>query len=137
MKNKNILYGNKGVTLTDVIIGIVILTLFAGVISQLMYNIYNQSIEIQASAHANAYATIILEKVDEKSYEEIDGQNFITKLFNKGEIEVDGKYALEFTVEPLEGFDKDIIKKIILKIKYNVNGQEKEITMSKLKIKEI
>lgn len=137
MKNKNILYGNKGVTLTDVIIGIVILTLFAGVISQLMYNIYKQSIEIQASAHANAYATMILEKVDEKSYEEIDGQNFITKLFNKGEIEIDGKYALEFTVEQLKEFEKDIIKKVILKIKYNVNGQEKEITMSKLKIKEI
>lgn len=132
MKKKRIL-DNKGITGIDLVTGLIIFGLFVGLITSLMTSIYRQSIEIQKSANAMAYATIVLEKVDEKAFEEIDN-DFVTKLANSNEIVIDEGYTIDFSANI---FINDLLKKVTVKVVYDINGQERLLTIDKLKVKEI
>ena len=132
-KKKMKILDNKGVTGIDLTLSIIILSVFSGLIITLMASIRNNSIEIQKSANAMAYATIVLEKVDEKSFNEID-ENFVNALKTNGEIDVANDYAINFSTDVLE---ENLIKKVVVKVVYDINGEQKSITINKLKIKEI
>ena len=132
MKKKRIL-DNKGITGIDLVTGLIVFGLFVGLITSLMTSIYRQSIEIQKSANAMAYATIVLEKVDEKAFEEIDN-DFVTKLANSNEIVIDEGYTIDFSAN---NFINDVLKKVTVKVVYDINGQERLLTIDKLKVKEI
>lgn len=130
---KKIISNNKGVTGIDLTVAIIILTLYTGIIVTLMSNTYRTSIEIQMGANAMSYATMVLEKVDEKAYEEIDN-NFVTKLKSSGEVQMNDNYTVEISTNELE---ENMFKKVQVSVKYNLNGEEKSIVINKLKIKEI
>lgn len=130
---KKIISNNKGITGVDLTIGIIVLTLYTGIIISLMSRSYQLSKEIQMSANAMSYATIILEKVDEKAYEDIDA-NFVSKLQSSGEVKMSSDYTIDFSTEELE---KDLFKKVKVSVKYNLNGETKSLVINKLKIKEI
>lgn len=132
-EKKNTLLDNKGVTGVDLAISLIIIAIFSGVIAMLMANMYRTSIEIQKSANAMAYATIVLEKVDEKSFEEIE-DDFVEKLKSSGEFSMDDSYSMNFSTDILE---ENLFKKIVVKINYEIGGEQKSITINKLKIKEI
>lgn len=132
-EKKNTLLDNKGVTGIDLAISLIIIAIFSGVIAMLMANMYRTSIEIQKSANAMAYATIVLEKVDEKSFEEIE-DDFVEKLKSSGEFSMDDSYSMNFSTDILE---ENLFKKIVVKINYEIGGEQKSITINKLKIKEI
>ncbi len=132
MKKKKILYNNKGITGIDLTLSVIVLTTFAGIIIGLMVNNYRTSLEIQKSANAMSYATMILEKVDEKSYEKVT-DDFLSTI--SGEISMDSDYDISFNVSQLD--DSDYVKKVTIKVSYAVNNQRKDINISKLKIKEI
>lgn len=132
-EKKNTLLDNKGVTGVDLAISLIIIAIFSGVIAMLMANMYRTSIEIQKSANAMAYATIVLEKVDEKSFEEIE-DDFVEKLKSSGEFSMDDSYSINFSTDILE---ENLFKKIVVKINYEIGGEQKSITINKLKIKEI
>lgn len=132
-KKKNTLLDNKGVTGIDLAISLIIIAIFSGIIAMLMANMYRTSIEIQRSANAMAYATIVLEKVDEKSFEEIE-DDFVEKLKSSGEFSMDDSYSINFSTDILE---ENLFKKIVVKINYEIGGEQKSITINKLKIKEI
>ena len=130
---KKIISNNKGVTGIDLTVAIIILTLYTGIIVTLMSNTYKTSAEIQMGANAMSYATMVLEKVDEKAYEEIDN-NFVTKLKSSGEVQMNDNYTVEISTNELE---ENLFKKVQVSVKYNLNGEEKSIVINKLKIKEI
>lgn len=132
MKKKKILYNNKGITGIDLTLSVIVLTTFVGIIIGLMVNNYRTSLEIQKSANAMSYATMILEKVDEKSYEKVT-DDFLSTI--SGEISMDSDYDISFNVSQLD--DSDYVKKVTIKVSYVVNNQRKDINISKLKIKEI
>ena len=126
-----IISNNKGITGIDLTIGIIVLSIFSGVIISLMVNTYSTVVEIRKSANAMAYATIILEKVDEKSFEKVN-DSFVSYLEALGEVDISDDYKVEFSTETLE----DSFKKAIITVRYDVNGEEKSITINKLKVKE-
>lgn len=132
-KKKMKILDNKGVTGIDLTLSIIILSVFSGLIITLMASIRNNSIEIQKSANAMAYATIVLEKVDEKSFEEVD-ENFLNTLKNNGEVEIADGYTINFSTDIVE---ENLIKKVTVKIFYDISGEQKSIVINKLKIKEI
>ena len=134
MKKKNMkLRSNKGITGIDLAIAIIVLATFTGVIITLMSNIYRNSIDIQKNANAMAYATIVLEKVDEKAFEEKNA-DFVNTLKDSGEVEISSDYIINFSTEVLE---ENLIKKVGVKVSYDINGEQRTITINKLKIKEI
>ena len=132
MKKMKILCNNKGITGIDLTLSVIVLTTFVGIIIGLMVNNYRTSLEIQKSANAMSYATMILEKVDEKSYEKVT-DDFLSTI--SGEISMDSDYDISFNVSQLD--DSDYVKKVTIKVSYVVNNQRKDINISKLKIKEI
>lgn len=123
---------NKGITGIDIVIAVMIIIIFTGLISTFMYNLYRINLETLKNANANAYATIILEKVDEKAFEEVT-DDFVDKLIHNNELKIDSAYTVEFSQKT----ENDLIKKVDLKIKYTVENSNKSIEISKLKIKEI
>ena len=127
------IFNEKGITGIDLTIGIVVLSIFTGVIVSLMLNAYSTSIEVKKSANAMAYATIILEKVDEKSFDYVN-DGFVAYLENLGEVDINEDYTITFNTEVLE---EDLFKKATITVSYDVNGEQKEITINKLKIKEL
>ena len=120
---KKIISNNKGITGIDLTIGIIVLSIFSGVIISLMVNTYSTVVEIRKSANAMAYATIILEKVND---------SFVSYLEALGDVDISDDYKVEFSTETLE----DSFKKAIITVRYDVNGEEKSITINKLKVKE-
>ena len=120
----------NGFTGTDIAVAVLVFVIFAGVISNLLYSIYLNSILIERAAYASACATAILEKVDEKSYGEVTN-NFLELI--EDEISYDDEYDITFSVTELY-YNK--IKQIELNLKYDVQNEEKSIKISKLKIKE-
>ena len=77
--------------------------------------------------------SIILEKVDEKSFDYVN-DGFVAYLENLGEVDINEDYTITFNTEVLE---EDLFKKAIITVSYDVNGEQKEITINKLKIKEL
>lgn len=137
---KEIIKENSGITGIDLVIAIIIMSIFIGVITSLMTGIYKQSLEIQASSNAMAYATIVLEKTDEKSFEEVQEPNFIENLSKSGEINIPEDYEVTFEVSNPDSVSEEVssvIKKVAVTIKYKINNEEKSILISKLKVKEI
>ncbi|CCZ17398.1 unknown [Clostridium sp. CAG:780] len=128
----NRLKNNKGITGIDLTISIIVLTIFAGLIVGLMVNNYNVAIEIQKGANAMSYATMILEKVDEKAYEKVTN-NFVQELGD--EISINSDYTVNLEVNQAD--DKDYVKRVTVKVTYTVNNEEKSLEIRKLKIKEI
>lgn len=140
VSKKNIYKNEKGVTIIDLVIAIIIMSVFVGVITTLMAKIYKQSIEVQVSSNAMAYATIVLEKIDEKSFEEVQKPSFLQKLKESGEITIPEEYTIELNVENPENVSEEItdfIKKATVTVKYKIKNEEKSISISKLKVKEI
>lgn len=150
--NKNFLRNNKGIVGGDIVAAIVIITIFAALITRLMFISYRLSVEMQKSSMATIYATIILEKVDEKAYEEIvpDADNttnasgFIEKLTQKNPVTneseitpIEEGYNIEMYVEEISYIEKDYIKQVTVKVTYKINNEEKIVQMSKLKVKEL
>lgn len=141
-KNKllKIMKKESGITGIDLVIAIIIMSIFIGIITTLMTNIYKQSLEIQASSYAMAYATVILEKIDEKSFEEVQEPNFIENLKNSGEITMPDDYKITLDISNPDNVTQDVasvIKKATVTVSYNVNNKEKSMSISKLKVKEI
>ena len=137
---KEIIKENSGITGIDLVIAIIIMSIFIGVITSLMTGIYKQSLEIQASSNAMAYATIVLEKTDEKSFEEVQEPNFIENLSKSGEINIPEDYEVTFEVSNPDNVSEEVssvIKKVAVTIKYKINNEKKSILISKLKVKEI
>ena len=65
------LKSDKGFTMQDVIIGLVILTIFAGTVASSYLAIYKVQAQTQATAVASLYGIQILENIDRISYEQV------------------------------------------------------------------
>lgn len=90
------------------------MSVFVGVITTLMTGIYKQSLEVQISSNAMSYATIILEKIDEKSFEEVQNPNFVENLKASGEVTIPEEYTIKLNVENPDNVSEevsDVIKK--------------------------
>ena len=137
---KNRYKREEGVTIIDLVIAIIIMSVFVGVITTLMTGIYKQSLEVQISSNAMSYATIILEKIDEKSFEEVQNPNFVENLKASGEVTIPEEYTIKLNVENPDNVSEevsDVIKKATVTVNYKIRNEEKSISISKLKVKKI
>ena len=117
--------------MVDVVIAMVILSMFVGLISSLYYNMAYGNYSIRYDAMAAAYAVKIAEDTDKLSYDEVvTGLNY----------DLDEGYTATVQVEKYNQDDEtkeDIIKTVTITINYNLMNTEKSYTLKKLKIKEL
>lgn len=128
---------NKAVTLTDVIIGMVILILFTGIFTTSFYNIYKHNASIKLDAIAASYAVKIAEDIDKRMYEEVT-EKINTSINETYEIPEKFNASIEVSNYNSEDEDReDILKIVVIKIEYKILDETKTYTLRKLKIKEI
>ena len=83
MLNKKILKEQKGVIISDAIIAILIILLFAGIITSLIVNIVLESSKIKMNSQQMDFATEIFEHIETLSYDSVTQINLINYINNK------------------------------------------------------
>lgn len=132
--NKKILKKSNGFTMIDIIVSMVIIIIFAVFIINLMGDAYVLAIEIQKGANANAYATQIIEKVNE--------HNFNDLLTNPtgilSEVRVENSYVYTMTVADVPGNTNtsENLKQITVTISYKVGNNDRQLVIRALKVNE-
>ena len=126
------LKSNKGFTMQDVIIGMVILTVFAGTIAGSYLAIYKIQAETQMTAVASLYGIQILENIDRIAYEDVKNgmEDNYKQAYN-----ISDKMDLKIEVSPYG--TEDTLKMIRLTLTYEIAGNTEELVLEKLKVKEI
>lgn len=126
------LKSNKGFTLQDVAIAIVILVLFTGLICGLYTSIYKIQAQTKLNSTATLYAIRILENIDKISYDEVN-ETQIPKW--KTEYAIPDGMKIELATSQYN--TENTIKKVILKISYEFSGKTETLLLEKYKAKEI
>ena len=135
MKN---IKSNRGVSITDVVIALIILTIFTGVIGNLIYQIAYNNAALRVNAIAADYAVKEAEYIDKIAYEDVQTSNEKITQIN-GENVLDA-FIIKLDVEDYKANDEtkqDIIKKVTITVNYNILKDEKSYKIEKLKIKEM
>lgn len=128
----NKLKSNKGFTMQDVIIAMVILALFAGTIGASLTLIYRIQSETKITAVATSYAIKIIENIDKIGYDEV--KNGMEENY-KSMYSIPSRMNLKIDVSPYN--TQGTIKKITLTIDYEFSGKTNQLLMEKLKVQEI
>lgn len=129
---------NRGVVGADIVVSLVVLTLFAGVIASLFADVLFQNVSIRMNALATNYAIKILEDTDKMSYADVTQEKMNEKLTNS--YGISSNYTVTVQVENYNASDstkKDIIKIITVTVQYTLKDQPYTYTVKKLKIKEM
>lgn len=127
---------NKGISMVDLIIAMVLLSLFVGVIGNLYYQIVLQNNMLRMNAVAVYYAVKVAEGIDKMPYEEVTNELNDTL---KQEYEIPDIITIHIEVENYNETDpskEDIIRTVKIQTKYICFEKEQTYTIEKLKIKE-
>lgn len=133
----------KGFTGIDVAIALVIFMLASSVILTMYYNLYVNTVTIKIHETAIAVVTDIFEKIDLESYDNITDTRVAELITSSGAYEYFDKeknhsnitYSLQkYSEENL--LAQDLVMKINLTIKYQINGTERQLSLNKIKIRE-
>lgn len=129
----------NGATALDIATGALIFVLFTSVIFTLYLQIYKQSSLIKIHQDAMGYMIQICENIDLQDYgvtEDLEEyKNQIIKQINLPE----DRYTLTLQQEKYIDTNpnaKDLVKKIIVNIKYTFDNEERDIEIAKIKVKE-
>lgn len=126
------LKSNKGFTMQDVIVAMLILTIFAGLICGTYTLIYKIQLQTKLSSQVAVYAIQILENTDKISYDEVT--NGMEEHY-RTEYNIPNTINLKMKVNNYN--TQNTIKQIRLTISYEFQGETDELVMEKFKAKEI
>lgn len=138
MMKKNIinrLKSDKGFTMQDLLIACFIFTLFVGLIATTMYSAFKVNAKLDLSSQMTLYAVQIIEDIDKISYEEVQtktGYDYIQQFSIPAGFDV----KLDISDYGGEGTE-DVIKIVDLTISYTFQGEQEDLRIKRLKIKEL
>lgn len=130
------LKSNKGISITDLIVAMLIFMMFAGIVGNLFYEIAYNNVEIKANEIAAEYAIKIAEDIDKENYNNINNEHFENA---KEKYSMQSNFDAEIEVKKYKEEEnyKDIIKIVNIKITYKIFNKSKEYQIEKLKVKEM
>lgn len=161
MENKK-LKEQKGFAGSDAIIALLIISLFAGLIATISYNIYLSNTSVKRMSKATGYIVDVFEYIDKINYDEINEENLISYFNNKyyykdngNTIKTDAEvkmkeeqeenittpYKAEINIikyNQTEGnTDKlDFVQEITMIVRYRLGNREQKIEMKRIIINE-
>lgn len=122
---------NRGYTGVDIVIAISILMILMTTTSVLFTKMVQGMKEIQKNIAVSTYMTQILEEVDIQNYDDVNGsfKNFVVQKYN-----IPSDNTVEITVnERYTGY----IKEVTVSITYEVNNEQQEFEITRLKVLEV
>lgn len=120
----------------DMVLAIMVIIIFSALILTLITNNALENLKTAKESETIIYLTEILENIGIEKYDNITEENIINNLIPE---EVKVKYQVEVNVQEefSEISDKDkIIKKIDIKLIYEIADKKYECYMERLKVKE-
>ena len=122
----------------DIVVSIVVLSLFAGIIAGMFAELFLQNISIRMNAMAVNYAIIILEDTDRLPYAEVTTENLMNNVQEKYYMSDNYTANIEVTnYSDIDNTKEDIIKIVKVTISYQLQDQDYSYTVQKIKIKEM
>lgn len=131
-KIKAKLQSNQGFTMQDLIIAIMIITIFAGLIGSIYVTIVTIQSETKLDTAVTFYAIQILEYLDEIAYDNVVNGMESTL---RSRFSIPNRMLLDLDVAPHEN-SQDSLKKITLTISYTFRGENHQLVMENVKVKE-
>lgn len=134
MKN---IKSNKGISMTDLIIALLVLTLLSGIIGNLLYQISYHTAALRMNAIAVDYAIRVAENIDKMTYEEVTSELTAT---SKEDYDLLEPFEIQINVTNYNEDNtskSDIIKIVNIKVNYTLLKQEKTYEIRKCKVKEM
>ena len=129
---------NRGVTLADVAVSIIILCMFIGIIGNLFYQIALNSNLTKYNAIATHYAVKLAEHIDVISFDNVNDtylNNTLIPMYNVNE-----NFTISASVKDYnprgKSFKKDILKIVTITVDYNFFDKNETYIIQKLKVKE-
>ena len=146
---KKKIINSKGITATDAIIAIFLISLFTGIIATLSYNIYVSSTFTNRSVQANQYVIDFFEYVDRMNFEEATTENLVKYINDKNDSKISAKelsnannlttpYKMEINVELYpEDRKMDLVKIVSISLSYKIANKEQKIEIQRVKSKDV
>ena len=146
---KKKIINSKGITATDAIIAIFLISLFTGIIATLSYNIYVSSTFTNRSVQANQYVIDFFEYVDRMNFEEATTENLVKYINDKNDSKISAKelsnannlttpYKMEINVELYpEDRKMDLVKIVSISLSYKIANKEQKIEIQRVKAKDV
>lgn len=137
-KNEN------GFTGVDIAMAVLIITVFMTVIGSMYINLYVSNAKILREEKAIGYATAILEKVDEKYYDEVNDNNFAVVNQADGkksvcDVVMEKGYNPQVQIvvyQPNGDNEQDFVKTIQVTIQYTIGKKTEQVNLQTIKTKE-
>lgn len=138
----------KGYTGIDIAISVKVIFIFVSLIAMLIYNFNSSADELKIKSDATYIAVNEIEKIKSQDFSEFLGMDKTTT------VDKNGKSLVNQPVEGNEGFyktttildykdvngdasiEKDIVKKVTVKISYMYKGKERSVQLSTILSKE-
>ena len=126
---------DNGLVGVDMIIAIIAITIFSTLIVSLMYNNAIENVKLKKETLAMIYITETFENIEIESYDNVTEDNISIlvpeEAFNIYEVELNITNELDDVQS-----NEDIMKKIILKLSYEIDNKTYSCSMQRMKIKE-
>lgn len=128
---------NKGFTIQDLIIALMVIMLFVGTITGAYLSIYKVQADTKIDAVATVYMVQIMERVDKVGYEEFTSQTLGEEFVNQVRNDFTIPSSFGIVIESTPTNEEDIVRTVKVSLNYTFSGKERSITMERLKVKEI
>lgn len=131
----------KGISGIDIIVAVILITIFVVMITMLSYQIRNNSEQIERKTQATHYAIEEIERIKSEGFEELpllsEGKRVIKEEYIEGTSYYLTIYIWDYT-ELENNSDKtpDIVKKVDVEVSYQVNRQTEKVEISTVLSKE-
>ncbi len=137
MNKSNInLKSDKGFTLQDLVIAIVIFAMFSLIVGSLLASTYKVQVYSQVDEVATLYAVQIAEYIDKISIDQVNSSlsNKVTNMFG-----IPDMFSVTISTEDYKPTEEGLVfvKKVKTNIAYSYKSDEKNITIERLKIREL
>ena len=133
---KEIIKENKAFVMADVVVAIIIFAIFTGIVTTLMTKTYEQNLQMKVRSDAMIYAVTLLEKVDEKSYDEIIANpNCLLEGMPDNNSAININVGVS-DVPNVSSQANNIMKIVNITVRFTFSKGTQHLNFSKLKIKE-
>lgn len=125
----------KGVVISDITISIVIIVLFASLISGLIFNVWFSNYKAQRDGMATLYLSQQLENVAIANYNDVTNQT-INIAADKNNASTSAYVINQEILEEVKNANEKGIKKVKETISYNIGTKKYEKSLERFKIEE-
>lgn len=126
---------SKGFTQTDIVVAVVAIIFFTTLIVALMTNVKVQSAKLKGKLLADIYLTEALENVGILQYDYVTEENK-NLIFPQMTDVFTPQLSISKLTDEDNTKDEDVIKKVEVKITYQIGNKTYEETAQRLKVKE-